>query len=121
MKKKAYIIAAIVAGILAMTLTLIPMRKVKAAGVVDQADWNKKKVTVTLTNDYTKYTQTSQYTLDSVGVWQWGKKDSQGRYSVYFDASDVKKVAWLYENDRNIPGRYAANCALHDKTVEALR
>ena len=50
------------------------------------------------------------------------KKDTAtGRYSVYFDASDIKKMAYLYEYDLKIPERYAANCELHDKTVEALR
>ena len=125
MKKRALILSALMLTLFAVSYNGGQMGSVKAAGtsVVDNADWNKKKVTITIPNDYTSYTKTQQYTLDSVGVWQWGAKKSSGRYTVYFDAADIKQVADLYQNQGklNIPQRYANNCALHDKTVAALR
>ncbi len=124
MRRRSIITAALMLTLLASSASVISMGKVSAATPVkDNADWNKKKVTITIPNNYTAYTNTSNYTLDSVGVWQWGAKLPDGRYSVYFDAADIKQIAYHYQaSDKlNIPQRYADNCALHDKTVEALK
>lgn len=104
--------------ILTLWIVFVPIR---AGAVTDESAWNKKTVTITVPNDYKHYTNTSTYTLKGVGVWQWGNATSDGMYSVYYDASDIKKMAYKYEVDLDLPARYTKLCKLRDDTEYALR
>lgn len=130
MKKRSLILTALMLTLFAVNSKGLSMGSVKAKGIVDNAEWNKKTdVTITVLDnskvncDYLNYRNigSDKYTLDSIGVWQWGAKTSDGRYSVYFDAADIKQVANLYENIINVPARYKANCALREATERELQ
>ncbi len=119
MKRKLFILLTLSAMLFAANSSFFSADA--RAAVKDEADWNKKSVTITVPKEYKNYKNTEVYTLKSVGVWQWGSKTIDGGYSVYFDASDIKKMCDLYENKLLVPKRYSANCQLHDATVAALQ